>query len=69
MKGPWQIKRKPGSEPGTYEFHLTRTSDGKVLLSDYRLKSPIPPKHLRERQATLNTAALLNPVNNGLWIL
>lgn len=60
MKGPYQIKRKPGSEPGTFEFHLLEVATGKLVMAEYRAKSPVPPLNLRQVQARLNTKAILD---------
>lgn len=57
---PYQINRWPGSEPGTFEFHLVHVETGTLVCGAYREQSPIAPRYLRVRQATLNTAAVLN---------
>lgn len=58
-KAPYQIKRHPGSEPGTFEFHLVHVPTGRLVLAEYRLHSPVPPARLRKSQAALNTQATL----------
>jgi hypothetical protein len=58
---PYQINRYPGSEPGTYQFHLVHVPSGRLVTGGYRERSPIAPKYMRDRQAELNTRAVLEP--------
>lgn len=60
-KAPFQIMRLPNSDtPGTYDFFLKHAETGKLACGEYRQRSPVPPRHMLEHQARLNSAAVLN---------
>jgi hypothetical protein len=58
---PYQITRWPGSEPGTFQYHLVHVPSDRLVTGAYRCRSPIAPLYMRKRQAELNTRAVLEP--------
>ena len=59
LRCPYQIKRLAGSEPRTYEFHPIHVPTGELICGDAAALANCA-SYLRDRQAQLNTKALLD---------